>query len=246
MDKILSAIQHTWVVVITAILTIVSVVIPGHKNLPLPSPTPTPLVEQVATPSASPLNKQPFIQPPKKVLGTNTQQAQSDKIKQNQPTQSPQQTTSNQPTTQTVIVYVTPSPTPTQSTAPTYSYKPCCTSPSGEQINLEPSVDCLSYGFSGKSYDLGQIAQKIKDSTGVKLMAESPNNENISEANGSMNGNSAGITIMLYKTDAYDYSNFRPDYPGAKVAYHYIPVACTDDLKQKFTSTLDSYKTTLP
>lgn len=245
MDKILSAIQHAWVVVITAILTTVSVVLPGHKNLPPPSPTPTPTVEQVATPSASPLSNQLSAQSSKKPLSTNIKQDQSNKITQVNPTQKPQQTVSNQPITQTVTTSATPTPAPTQKPTPTYSYKPCCTSPSGEQISVD-TVDCLSYEFGGKSYDLGQIAQKIKDSTGVKLMAESPNNENIIEVNGSMNGNSVGITITLYKTDAYNYSNFRSDYPGAKVAYHYILVACTDDLKQKIISTLESYKATLP
>lgn len=244
MDKILTAIQHVWVVVITAIVTTVSVILPGHKNLPPSSPTPTPIVEQTATPSASPLNNQPSVQPSKKPLSTNTKQDQSNKITQVQPPQNPQQTGSNQPTTQTVITSTTPTPTPTQNPTPTYSYKPCCTSPSGEQVSVE-TIDCLSYEFGGKSYDLDQIAQKIKDATGVKLMAESPNSENIVEVNGGMNGNSVGITITFYKTNTYNYSNFRPDYPGAKVAYHYIPVACTDDLKQKFISTLDSYKATL-
>lgn len=138
------------------------------------------------------------------------------------------------------IVALSNSPTPTPASNSVPTYKPCCTTASGEQVRLE-TVDCISYAFGGKSYDIGQAAQKIKDVTGLRLGGGSD-----TELNGSMIGNSVGITISLYKTDAYDYSNFRPDYPGLKVVYHYAPVACTDDLKQKINSVLDTYKSTLP
>lgn len=236
MDKILSAIQHAWVVIVTTIITTISVVIPGYKNLPPPSSTPTPLVEQVVTPSASPTNKQSFVQTPKKVLGTNTEQDQSKNINQNQPTHTTQQTPSITPTpvlTQTSTMPATSTPTPMP------AYKPCCTSPSGEQISLE-TVDCLSYNF-GKSHDFGQAVQKIKDATGLKLDGSDPN-----EINGSVSGNVVEVFITLYKNEAYDYSGFHPDYPGGKKVLHYVPASCTDDLKQKIISALDAYKATLP
>lgn len=237
--NILSLVKGFFISVFALLLSILP-----KNSLPVATPTPgevKQVQQEIALPSATPAvtsqPKTPRVVPSPKP-SPQVLSAQTTSV--NPTPNSNTNNSSSSPPSQSQIAQPTVQPTPS------YSYKPCCTSPSGEQINLEPSVDCLSYEFGGKSYDLGQIAQKIKDATGVKLMAESANSDNIVEVNGGMGGNSVGITVTLYKTDAYNYSNFRSDYPGWKVVYHYIPVACTDDLKQKFISTLDSYKATLP